>query len=347
MTTAELSHRSWALVQGFDRVWLFIVAVLCVVAIADLPQLSPTVIFAAKAVLSTAPYIILAIVAIGFLKATSAETIVANAFQGNERRMIVLASLVGGMAPFCSCEIIPFIAALLALGTPLSAVMALWLASPIMDPSIFLITAGELGWGFAVAKTVAAVFLGMAGGFIVLAAVRADYFQDVLLKTDRQGCGCGTTTPSDGTPVWRFWHDSERVKTFWSEISVNGLFLLKWLALAYVFESLMIHYVPAEAIASVVGGTGIQPIVVSAFVGAPAYLNGYAAPAIVSGLMEQGMTPGAAMTFMVAGGVTSIPAMTAVFALVRRTVFVTYLGLGITGAVFAGILFNAYLALMV
>ena len=41
--------------------------------------------------------------------------------------------LLGALAPFCSCEVIPFISALLAVGAPLSAVMAFWLASPLMD----------------------------------------------------------------------------------------------------------------------------------------------------------------------------------------------------------------------
>jgi uncharacterized membrane protein YraQ (UPF0718 family) len=344
MTMMELNQRSWHAAKGLDRVWLFIAFVLVILALVDPIQLSPTLQFAVGAVLSTAPYMVLAIAAIGFLKATGSEKLVATAFQGNETRMIILASLVGGLAPFCSCEIIPFIAALLAVGTPLSAVMALWLASPIMDPSIFLITAGELGWTFAIAKTVAAVILGCTGGFIVRAAVQAGYFQNVLLPKTHNGCGA--SKPFEGKPVWRFWEHNERVKSFWSEVITNGLFLLKWLALAYLFESLMIRYIPAETIAGVVGGTGIQPIVISALVGAPAYLNGYAAPAIVSGLMEQGMTSGAAMTFMVAGGVTSIPAMTAVFALVKRTVFATYVGLGITGAILTGLLFNGYLSMI-
>lgn len=270
---------------------------------------------------------------------------IAVAFQGKEVRMIILASVVGGISPFCSCEIIPFVAALLAVGTPLSAVMALWLASPITDPSILLITAGELGWGFAIAKTVAAIALGLGGGFAVRSAVRAGFFQDILRTASRKSCACGSSQTLDGRPVWKFWSHRERVKTFWSEVGDNGFFLLKWLALAYLFESLMIRYVPAEAIAGIVGGTGIEPLLISAVIGAPAYLNGYAAPAIVSGLMNHGMTPGAAMTFMIAGGVTSIPAMIAVFALVKRHVFATYVGLGVIGAILSGIIFDAYLSL--
>lgn len=102
-------------------------------------------------------------------------------------------------------------------------------------------------------------------------------------------------------PVWNFWSKGIRVQNFWSEAQSNGLFLLRWLALAYPFASLMVRYIPAEAIAGVVGGKGLQLFNISAFIGAPAYLNGYAAQAIVSGLMKQGMVAGAALTFMIAG----------------------------------------------
>ncbi|MGJ8624135.1 MAG: permease [Yoonia sp.] len=347
MSFTEISERGWSAASGIDRVWLVIAIIFSALAILDPVQVGPSLRFTVNAVLHTLPYMALAVAAIGFLKATGAEKLVARAFQGKETRMIVLASLVGGLSPFCSCEIIPFIAALLAVGTPLSAVMALWLASPIMDPAIFVITSGELGWGFAVAKTLSAVCLGLFGGFAVRLAVRAGYFRDILLSPSSGSCGggCGSSQPYAGKPVWAFWTDTDRLQTFWSEVRNNGFFLLKWLSLAYLFESLMLQYVPAEAIAGIVGGTGLQPILVSAFVGAPAYLNGYAAPAIVSGLIEQGMTAGAAMTFMVAGGVTSIPAMTAVFALVRRPVFAAYLGLGISGAILSGLAFSAYLVL--
>ena len=38
--------------------------------------------------------------------------------------LIILAALMGGLSPFCSCAVIPFIAGLLALGTPIAPVMA-------------------------------------------------------------------------------------------------------------------------------------------------------------------------------------------------------------------------------
>ncbi len=116
----------------------------------------------------------------------------------------------------------------------------------------------------------------------------------------------------------------------------NAIFLFKWLTLAYVIEALMIHYVPAELIAKVLGGEGLWPIFLGATVGAPAYLNGYAAVPLVDALLTQGMAPGAAMAFVIAGGVSSIPAAIAVWALVKPRVFVAYLGFAMLGAMAAG-----------
>lgn len=135
---------------------------LALVALVDWPQFGPTVIFAAQALLGTAPFILFAVLAVAYLKASGAETLLAKAFEGNTARMIVMAALLGGLSPFCSCQVILFIAALLAVGAPLGAVMAFgW--PPLMDPAMFAITSGTLGFEFALAKTLAAVGLGLLG----------------------------------------------------------------------------------------------------------------------------------------------------------------------------------------
>ena len=322
-----------------SRVWLAVLAILAAVALLDPAQVRPSVSFTLGALANTLPFIAFAVLAVAVLKATGADTLVARAFVGRETRMIVLAALVGGLAPFCSCEVIPFIAALLALGTPVSAVMAFWLSSPLIDPAAFLITAGALGWPFAIGKTAAAVGVGLLGGFATQAAVRAGFFANPVKPRETGGCG-GAPSAFGGTPEWRFWGHADRRRVFADEAKENTLFLLKWLTLAYLLESLMLAWLPAEAIAGAVGGEGLLPIVAAALVGAPAYLNGYAAPALVAGLIEQGMSNGAGMAFMVAGAVSCIPAMTAVYALVRRPVFAAYVGLGFAGAVLSGIVFG-------
>lgn len=330
---------SW---KTIDKAWLALAVILALVALLDWPQFVPTLTFAIEALIGTAPFILFAVLAVAYMKATGAENLLAKAFEGRETRMIVFAALLGGLSPFCSCQVIPFIAALLAMGVPLSAVMAFWISSPLMDPAMFSITSGTLGYEFATAKTIAAVAIGILGGFGTMLLKTSPVFADPLRTKPQIGGCCGVQKPFSDKPHWTFWDESERRRIFRDNFVENGVFLLKWLLLAYVLESLMIHYVPADMIASVLGGQGIQPILVGALVGAPAYLNGYAAVPLVDALLAQGMAPGAAMSFMIAGGISCIPAAVAVWALVKPRVFAAYIGYAILGAMIAGLAWGAW-----
>ncbi len=333
--TTTQTPQEWR--KYLDGAWIASASVLLIVAVLDPAQLWPTVQFAASALLGTAPFIAFAVLAVAYLKATGAENLLAKAFEGNPARMIVMAALLGGLSPFCSCEVIPFIAALLAVGAPLGAVMAFWLASPLMDPAMFAITTGAISLEFALAKTVAAVALGMLGGFGTLMLAGTPVFADPLREKPSVGGCCGVKQPFSATPVWRFWTQAPRRDTFRSTALENAVFLLKWLTLAYVIEAVMVHYMPANLIATVLGGTGIGTVILGALVGMPAYLNGYAAAPLVAELLDQGMSNGAAMSFMLAGGVSCIPAAIAVWALVKPRVFAAYLGFALAGSVLAGI----------
>lgn len=322
--------------------WTLVMLLPLAVLALDPDNFQHITVFAATAFSRTLPYIAFAVILIAWLKAAGAETMIGNAFKGRETHMILLAALFGGLAPFCSCQVIPFIAGLLAVGVPLAPVMAFWLSSPLIDPPTLLITAGALGWPFAIAKAVAAVALGLMGGFAIKAMMARGAFADPLRPRKTGGC-CKKTSGFDGQPVWRFWGEGERRETFRTELAGNTLFLVKWLALAYVLEALLVTYVPASLIAGVVGGDGLLPIAISAVVGVPAYLNAYVAPPLLAGLTEQGMSMGAAMAFIIAGGVSSVPAMAAVWSLVKPRVFAAYFLLGLIGAMLAGLVFQVAL----
>lgn len=346
--TAATDTLKWpGLAQLRERVfsaWTLILLIPLLVYLLDSQTVGEVLDIATSALAGTTPYILVAVFLIAYLKASGAENMVARAFEGRENHMIVLAALVGGLAPFCSCQVIPFIAGLLALGAPLSAVMAFWLSSPLIDPGSLMITAGALGWEFAIGKAMAAVFLGLFGGFGIKLMLRSGAFSSPLRGDHAGGCSsgaCGANNPLDGKPVWSFWTESQRIQTFRKEGIDNAFFLFKWLTLAYLLEALLILYIPASLIGSIVGGEGFLPIVLGALVGMPAYLNSYAAPPLVAGLMEQGMSAGSAMAFMVAGAISSIPAMTAVWSLVKRPVFAAYLGFGITGSILFAAAFAA------
>ncbi|MDH3759520.1 MAG: permease [Gammaproteobacteria bacterium] len=323
-----------------DRVFRAMTLMLLLLAAIDLPQLSPSILFTLEALWEMLPFFALAIGIAAYAKATSADLLIAKAFSGNPVRATVAAALVGAISPFCSCGVIPLIAAMLGAGVPLAPVMAFWIASPIMDPEMFVLTAAGIGFNFAVAKTVAAMAMGLMAGLSILLIQRLGGLESPL-RAEVTGCcdsGCSAAAPK--TVLWKFWQQPVRVKAFNAESAAIGIFLGKWLTLAFFLESLMLAYVSSDWIAGYVGADNPFAIPLSAIVGAPSYLNGYAAIPLISGLIEIGMTPGAAMAFATAGAVSSIPAAIAVWALVKKPVFLLYLALGLTGATIAGFVYQ-------
>lgn len=324
-----------------DAAWLAIAAVFAVLVVLAPQQAAASAGFTARAVWSVLPFFVLSIGLAAYAKATGAENLIVRAFSGHAATMVVLASLTGALSPFCSCGVIPIIAALLASGVPLAPVMAFWLASPLMDPSMFAITAGVLGVPFAVAKTVAALAVGLLGGFGVLGLQRFGVLAGPALQDGVGNGGCaGSKIRNPKAVVWRFWQEPARRESFWTGARQNALFLGKWLVLAFLLESLMVAYVPGDLIARIAGDGGLLSIVGATLVGIPSYLNGNAALPLVAGLMDKGMAPGAAMAFLVGGGVTSIPAALAVWGVARRQVFAAYLAFAVLGALLSGVAFQ-------
>ncbi|MFX4222766.1 MAG: permease [Thalassobaculum sp.] len=151
-----------------DRIdWTVFVVLAAFVALAlfSADQAGASAIFVGDALLGVAPFLFASIAIAAYAKASGADSLIARAFEGREVTMIGAAALMGALSPFCSCGVIPLIAALLSMGVPLAPVMAFWLASPLMDPSMFFLTAGTLGMDFALFKVAAAVAVGLIGGF--------------------------------------------------------------------------------------------------------------------------------------------------------------------------------------
>lgn len=343
---SDITHEPsefWVAIRQFwqaQKVWLISAILFGLLFIFDRSQSAQSAFFVGSALLNTAPFLVLSIAIASWAGATGADNLIAKAFTGTPLLMIGLGALAGGISPFCSCGVIPLIAALLAMGVPLSAVMAFWLASPIMDPSMFVLTAGMISFEFAAAKAIAAIGLGVFGGTIVHILMKNGALADPLREGFGNG-GCGGAKIRKPKPIiWRFWTESERRASFGNTALTTTLFLAKWLTLAFILESLMLAWVPAETVTAAIGGESLMPIIAATLVGVPAYLNGYAALPLVGRLMEQGMAPGAAMAFLVAGGVTSIPAAMAVWALARPQVFALYIALSLSGAFLVGILYQ-------
>ncbi len=337
--TPKPTHRFHAFIT--DRVFIVLVLAFSVLAVLDQSQAYQSLKFSLQSMLQIAPFFILAIAFAGFAKATGIDAHIARVFSGRSWATIVAASLAGALSPFCSCGVIPLIAAMLASGVPLAPVMAFCISSPIMDPEMFIITASGISLNFAIAKTFAAIGMGLAAGFAVSGLQQVGFLHNPLKRNPASSCCQPSFNANAKVQVfYRFWQRPERRFLFKQEIRENGVFLGKWMFFAFFLESLMIAYIPADWIASIVGDKSSFAIPFASVVGIPAYMNGYAAIPLISGLMEMGMTSGAAMAFITSGAVSSIPAALAVYALVRKPVFVLYIILGLSGSMLAGYIFQ-------
>jgi uncharacterized membrane protein YraQ (UPF0718 family) len=300
-----------------DKAWLAVAAVFAVLGLIDLAQARASFVF-------------------------TVEQLIAKVFEGRLTVMIIVASLFGGLSPFCSCGVIPLIAALLAMGVPVPAIMAFWLSSPVVDPAKFFLATGTLGLDFAIGLAAIAVGIGIYGGFLTRLVMARGAFANPLWPEASPSCCATSSVKKPKTVNWRFWEESERRGAFNREMLDTTLFLLKWLALAFVLESLMIKYLPAETIAQYLGAESAWAIPLAVLTGVPAYLNGFAALPLIDGLLDMGVSAGAGMAFLIAGAVTSMPAAVAVFALVRAPMFLWYVALATSGAAISGVLFQLY-----
>jgi uncharacterized protein len=294
--------------------------------------------FVGKAVWSILPYFLLSVGISAWVTVSGFSERIKAVFNQRQKIAIAGAAIVGATIPLCSCGVIPLIAALLSSGVPLGPVMALWISSPLMSPSMFVLTGGVLGMDYAVARLVTAVLMGAGSGYLIYALSSFGFLNNQLhgLSLSQQAC-CGSDNPEgkNESPVSKFWPN------FWPQVWNVTLFLGKWLIIAFILESLIVHYLNPEWISSLLGKDRAFSIPLATIIGIPLYTSGVAAIPIVQGLLNSGMSHGAAMAFLVAGPVTTIPAMTAVFALVKRQTFGIYLGVGIGGSLIAGYLFQA------
>lgn len=131
-----------------------------------LNQISTIAQFIVNAFVHIWPYLLVTIPLAVAVNLSGASKYINRAFQARPLAAIVLATAVGAFSPFCSCGVIPVIAALLMGGVPLAPVMSFWIASPSMDPEMFFLSVSAIGWNLAVWRLAATLVLSLSAGFL-------------------------------------------------------------------------------------------------------------------------------------------------------------------------------------
>lgn len=191
------------------------------------------------------PYLALSIPLAVILKRSGTSEKIKRGLGGSPYLAVLMATLLGALSPFCSCGVIPIITALLLGGVPLAPVMSFWLASPSMDPEIFLLSIGSIGWELAIWRLIATFVMSLTGGLIVLYLETTVWIGRDFLRTsvrDRvekdSRCGCSAKSVDSG-----LLRDAIR----------TTLNLSFYMVIAFFLEALIIRYVPQELIVSHLG----------------------------------------------------------------------------------------------
>ncbi len=335
--------------------------------------------FVLQAVWHAWPFFLVSIVLSVLVRSLKLEGLIRRFFDHRTPIAIVLAVLIGAFSPFCACTVVPIIAGLLASGVPLAPVMAFWIASPTMDPEIFALSVGVLGWPMAIARLGATLVVSLGAGFLTMALSRSRWLREVLpvMQTSSPGiipvqvpiaaseialfnppspvlAATPCTSGACAVPIYQArpsW-SSNMVTTinkinwlaFGRDVVLESWKLGRWLLLAFILEAVIVLYIPQDLILSLLGEDNWLAIPLAALVGVPLYMTNISALPVISGLLAQGMLPGAAIAFLIAGPVTTLPAMTAVWGIVHRRIFILYLATGLCGAILLGIISNWILA---
>ena len=267
-----------------------------------------------------APYLLLGFVVAGLLSVVISPEWVERHLGGNGLGQIVKASVFGVPLPLCSCGVIPVAASLRRHGASKGATTAFLLSTPQTGVDSIAVTYALLGPFLAVVRPVAALMTGVFGGGLVQAFNGDKGTSGEEALDGDEGSSCASACCDDE-------NDAGRPKIV--EALHYGLVVLprdigKALILGVVISGLIAAFVAPQALESYLGG-GLWPMLAAMAIGIPLYVCATASTPIALGLIHAGLSPGAALVFLISGPATNTAALTTLCKVLGRRAAVIYL----------------------
>lgn len=293
--------------------------------------------FILSAIKSVGIFFVLGISIASLIKTFQLDSYLKKAFEGKTAASIPIATSAGAFSPLCSCGVIPAIASLLSSGVPIATIMAFWISSPLIDPEVFILTYGLLGKEMAFARLIATLLLGLVAGFGTLYISNKGFLDNQVLKDYEY-------KKKDDLPLEEKEEENltkkelriVRLFQFLINFKNLGIFVGKFILIAFVLEAIIVKYVPMDWVGDLLGRSNPFGPLIATLIGVPAYASSISSMPIVRGFMDLGMDNGTALSFMIGGAATSIPAMVAVFSIVKKRTFFLYITFSMVGAVTVG-----------
>ena len=247
-------------------------------------------------------------------------------------KSVVIASLVGAPLPLCSCSVLPVAISLRRAGASRGATSSFLISTPETGVDSVALSYGLLDPFLTIARPIGAIFSAIFTGLLVNATEGPDEAvpgpKDEL--ADRGG---STKTPAEGG------HDHSHVASDPGKPSLRGAMhfafveMMDDLAAAILFglaiSAGIYALLPPEIFEQPIF-EGVWGYIVMLLIGIPIYVCASASTPIAAAMILKGLSPGAAVVFLLASPATNTSALFVILKeLGRRTLIAYLVGLAI------------------
>lgn len=309
-----------------------------------------TVLMASWTVLvAMAPYLLLGFFVAGLLSVVISPEWVERHLGRGSFSEIFKAALFGVPLPLCSCGVLPVAASLRRHGAGKGATTAFLLSTPQTGVDSIAITWALLGPVLAILRPIVALLTGVFGGFLVRIIdgkeERREAEEMAPMEISCSGgegaaevsCCSSGSSGDESTPS-----ESALLRGLRYGFSTLPRDIGRALLIGIVLSGLISVLLKPEMIeAAGISGWVAYPIAM--LVGIPLYVCATASTPIAAGLIAAGISPGAALVFLISGPATNMAALTTLLKILGRRVVVVYLATVVVASMVTGILVDLLL----
>lgn len=248
---------------------------------------------------------------------------------------VIKAAVIGIPLPLCSCSVIPVASSIRRQGASRGAFLSFIISTPETGADSIAISYALLGPVLAIVRPIAAAITAVTAGILADAAPdRAPAPSDTSASgcCSDDGCGChDEATPPRGGLV-------ASLRYGFVDMFAD---LARWLVAGFALAGLASALVPEGFIEQYIGA-GFGAMLLMLVVGMPMYVCATSSTPIAAALIAKGLSPGAALVFLLVGPATNVATMMIVARDVGKRGVVIYLVTIAAVAVGTGLLLDAF-----
>lgn len=274
-----------------------------------------------------APWLMLGFFFAGLLHVFMPEGMVVKYMGKRNLKSVIYAALLGIPLPLCSCGVIPTGISFYKEGASRGATVSFLISTPQTGVDSVLATYSLLGLPFALLRPVVAFFSGIIGGVLENTASKNDITKNQTVKTEKR--------------EHQNW--MPRIRSMFGY--AYGEFLMdiaQWLIIGLAVAALISLVLPEDFFTLYLKNQWLSMLLVLA-ASVPLYVCATGSIPIAAVLMMKGLSPGAALVFLMAGPATNAATIAVIGKAIDKKTLTIYMISIISGALFFGFLTNQFL----